>query len=285
MINVLIGNNKELLDRFVSESKIEADSYIQSENLRDIKETAPDGEICFFASFSDRQKLLDFIRFSHSLRCNVTVIHELENGNLKEYFFPAYSLFSLFIKRLFDITVSLAGIVIGLPIWTVICICCAFSSGGSPIFRQKRVTAFGKIFKMCKFRSMYADSTEKGNAHWTYKGDERITPFGSFIRKHSIDEFAQLVNVLKGDMSLIGPRPERPELVEKFSDEIEGYYLRHLVKAGMSGWSQINGYRGNTSLEKRVEYDLYYQSHWSVLFDLKIFVQTFTRGLKDENAY
>ena len=131
MINVLIGNNKELLDRFVSESKIEADSYIQSENLRDIKEAVQDGEICFFASFSDRQKLLDFIRFSHSLRCNVTVIHELENGNLKEYFFPAYSLFSLFIKRLFDITVSLAGIVIGLPIWTVICICCAFSSGGS----------------------------------------------------------------------------------------------------------------------------------------------------------
>jgi lipopolysaccharide/colanic/teichoic acid biosynthesis glycosyltransferase len=146
------------------------------------------------------------------------------------------------------------------------------------------VTRDEKIFTMYKFRSMRSDIAE-GTAHWTEENDPRVTKIGRFLRRTSLDELPQLFNVIGGSMSLIGPRPERPELVEKFNTEIPGYRMRHRVKAGISGWAQVNGWRGNTSLERRIEFDLFYIRNWSMLFDLKIVLYTFFRGFVNENAY
>ena len=138
---------------------------------------------------------------------------------------------------------------------------------------------------MLKFRSMADRPLGEEDGKWTTKDDPRITPFGKFIRKTSLDELPQLFNVLKGEMSLIGPRPERPELVSRFVKEIPGYQLRHKVKSGITGWAQVNGYRGDTSLERRIEYDLAYIKNWSYLLDAKIFLLTFFKGFVNNNAY
>lgn len=138
---------------------------------------------------------------------------------------------------------------------------------------------------MLKFRSMRIDMKEKGGAHWTEENDPRVTAIGKFLRRTSLDEIPQFFNVIQGSMSLIGPRPERPELEEIFEKEIPGYNMRHRMKAGISGWAQVNGLRGNTSLVKRIEYDLYYIKNWSFAFDLRIVFLTFFKGFINRNAY
>ena len=138
---------------------------------------------------------------------------------------------------------------------------------------------------MLKFRSMRIDMPEKNGPHWTEKDDPRITRIGRLLRKTSLDEIPQFFNVLEGSMSLIGPRPERPELVEQFKKTVPGYDLRHRVKAGISGWAQVNGLRGNTSIEDRVSFDLSYIRHWTLGFDFKIVILTFFKGLINKNAY
>jgi exopolysaccharide biosynthesis polyprenyl glycosylphosphotransferase len=187
-------------------------------------------------------------------------------------------------KRLFDIVTCSIGVIIISPILLVLAVLVKLSSPGPVIYKQKRVTRDEKIFTMYKFRSMRNDIPE-GTVHWTEENDPRITKIGRFLRKTSLDELPQLFNVIGGSMSLIGPRPERPELVEKFNSEIPGYRMRHRVKAGISGWAQVNGWRGNTSLERRIEFDLFYIRNWSMLFDLKIVLYTFFRGFVNENAY
>ncbi|HBO36749.1 MAG TPA: undecaprenyl-phosphate glucose phosphotransferase, partial [Sphaerochaeta sp.] len=187
-------------------------------------------------------------------------------------------------KRLFDIVACSIGVIIISPILLVLAVLVKLSSPGPVIYKQKRVTRDEKIFTMYKFRSMRNDIAE-GTVHWTEENDPRITKIGRFLRKTSLDELPQLFNVIGGSMSLIGPRPERPELVEKFNAEIPGYRMRHRVKAGISGWAQVNGWRGNTSLERRIEFDLFYIRNWSMLFDLKIVLYTFFRGFVNENAY
>ena len=187
-------------------------------------------------------------------------------------------------KRIFDIVSCSVGILLISPLLICICLLIKLTSRGPVIFKQKRVTKDEKIFTMYKFRSMRIDMPE-GDAHWTEENDPRITKIGRFLRKTSLDELPQLFNVLGGSMSLIGPRPERPELVEKFNSEIPGYRMRHRAKAGISGWAQVNGWRGNTSLERRIEFDLYYIRNWSAFFDLKIVLFTFFRGFVNENAY
>ena len=147
---------------------------------------------------------------------------------------------------------------------------------GGPVFSQIRVGKNGKEFKMYKFRSMRIN--DNSSKAWTTHDDPRKTKFGKFIRKTSIDELPQLFNVLKGEMSLVGPRPERPQFVQKFRDEIPRYMVKHQVRPGMTGWAQINGYRGDTSIEKRIEYDLYYIENWTMGLDLKILVLTFFKG-------
>jgi lipopolysaccharide/colanic/teichoic acid biosynthesis glycosyltransferase len=159
------------------------------------------------------------------------------------------------------------------------------TSPGPIIFKQERLGYNKQKFMMYKFRSMKVLDKEIEDIQWTNKNDPRRTKFGSFIRKTSIDEFPQFFNVFKGEMSLIGPRPERPIFVEKFRKEIPQYMIKHYVRPGMSGWAQVNGWRGNTSIKKRVEYDIYYVENWTMYLDIKIFIMTFINGFTNKNAY
>lgn len=140
-------------------------------------------------------------------------------------------------------------------------------------------------FQMYKFRTMEVQKEEEEKKGWTTKNDPRVTPIGRILRKTSIDEMPQFFNVLKGDMSLIGPRPERPLWVEKFKEEIPRYMIKHQVRPGLTGWAQVNGYRGDTSIRKRIEYDLYYIENWTMGFDMKILFLTFFKGFVNKNAY
>ncbi len=153
------------------------------------------------------------------------------------------------------------------------------TSKGPIIFKQKRVGLNKEIFTMYKFRSMKVNSEE--NTGWTTNNDPRKTKFGSFIRKFSIDELPQFFNVLKGDMSLVGPRPELPHFVDEFKDEIPLYMVKHQVKPGITGLAQVNGYRGDTSIKKRIEYDIHYIENWSILLDISILFKTAFKGLKN----
>ncbi len=140
-------------------------------------------------------------------------------------------------------------------------------------------------FRMLKFRSMRVDAETESGAVWCRQNDDRRTPIGAFLRRTSLDELPQLWNVLCGDMSLVGPRPERPVFVHQFRQNMPDYMLRHKVKAGITGWAQVNGWRGNTSIDSRTECDLYYIQNWSLLFDLKILVMTMWKGFVNKNAY
>ena len=142
-----------------------------------------------------------------------------------------------------------------------------------------------KPFYMYKFRSMVVQEDTDEKKEWTTKNDPRVTPVGRFIRRTSIDELPQLFNVLMGTMSLVGPRPERPQFVDKFKEEIPRYMIKHQVRPGLTGWAQVNGYRGDTSIRKRIEYDLYYIENWTIGFDFKIILLTFFKGFINKNAY
>jgi len=171
------------------------------------------------------------------------------------------------------------------PLFLMIAIAVKMSSRGPIFYRQKRVSWNGREFEMLKFRTMPVDTEKKSGPVWAKAGENRATRVGAFLRKTSLDELPQFLNVLRGDMSIVGPRPERLVFVEQFKDQIPRYMQKHLVKAGITGWAQINGWRGNTSLEKRIEYDLYYIENWSLFFDLKIIFLTFVQGLIHKNAY
>ena len=185
-----------------------------------------------------------------------------------------------FLKRICDIVVSGLGLIILSPLLLLIAIGVKLSSPGPILFRQTRVGFGRKEFQMLKFRSMKVNNSE--NTGWTKDKDDRRTPFGSLIRKTSLDELPQLFNVLKGDMSLVGPRPELPFFVEQFKETIPLYMVKHQVKPGITGWAQVNGYRGDTSIEKRIELDLWYIEHWSIGLDLKILFRTLFGGMVNQ---
>lgn len=189
------------------------------------------------------------------------------------------------IKRIFDIIGSSVALLLLIPFWVVIPILIRLSSPGPIFYKQERMGLDGKKFNIIKFRSMRTDAESSTGAVWATKGDDRTTALGAFMRKTSIDELPQFFNVLTGEMSLVGPRPERPEFIEKFKYEIPNYMLRHKTKAGITGWAQANGWRGNTSLEKRIEFDLYYIANWSIWFDIKILIMTVFTGFVNKNAY
>jgi putative colanic acid biosynthesis UDP-glucose lipid carrier transferase len=170
------------------------------------------------------------------------------------------------------------------PLMLALALGVKLSSPGPVFYRQERVGWNGKPFMMLKFRSMPVD-VEKNGVCWGNAQAKPVTPFGAFLRRTSLDELPQFINVLKGEMSIVGPRPERPMFVEQFKDEIPGYMKKHMVKAGITGWAQVNGWRGDTDLKKRIEYDLYYIEHWSLWFDLKIIFLTVFKGLVHPNAY
>jgi Undecaprenyl-phosphate glucose phosphotransferase len=192
---------------------------------------------------------------------------------------------NIFVKRAMDIALAAIGLVLLSPILALLAILVKLTSPGPIFYRQERCGLNGKPFMMLKFRSMRVDAEQQSGAVWTVKDDPRRTRFGTFIRKTSLDELPQLINVLKGDMSLVGPRPERPVFIQKFQKTIPNYTARHAVKAGITGWAQVNGWRGNTSLRKRIQYDLYYITHWTPWLDVKIMWMTVWQGLIHRNAY
>jgi len=196
------------------------------------------------------------------------------------------------LKRMLDIVGALVGLVIFSPIMLGIAIAIRFTTPGPVLFKQQRVSLGGDTFQIWKFRTMHNEHHEpslnpaNGNAVvWTSKDDPRVTRIGAWLRRLSLDELPQLFNVLIGDMALVGPRPERPELIDRFREDWRGYMLRQQVKAGMTGWAQVNGLRGDTSLRKRLQYDLFYIRNWTLWFDIRILVLTIFRGFIHRNAY
>ncbi len=190
-------------------------------------------------------------------------------------------------KRIFDILFGLVCLAVFAIPMAVIAILIKLDSKGPVIYKQERVGLHNKPFMMYKFRSMAVVSNGEDEYQWTGDGnaDARITKLGHFIRSTSLDELPQIFNVLKGDMSLVGPRPERPFFVEKFREEIPRYMIKHQVRPGMTGWAQVNGYRGDTSIAKRIDCDLYYIENWTFVFDIKILFMTIFKGFRNENAY
>ena len=187
-------------------------------------------------------------------------------------------------KRAFDVILSAVFLAVLSPLMLLVAALVKLTSPGPVLYRQERVGLDGKAFWMLKFRTM-RDGAEPDGPRFAAPGDSRVTPIGALLRRTSVDELPQLLNVLAGDMSLVGPRPERPVFIDKFRRHIPRYQLRHMVKAGMTGWAQIHGLRGQTSIEKRVEYDLYYIEHWSLLLDLRILARTLAGGFLSRNAY
>ncbi len=192
---------------------------------------------------------------------------------------------NMVIKRSMDLVGSLFGIIITSPLMLVAAILVKLSGPGPVIFKQERVGLHNKSFYMYKFRSMEQQAPKDEKKAWTVRNDPRVTNVGKFLRKTSLDELPQLFNILKGDMSLVGPRPERPLFVEKFKEEIPRYMVKHQVRPGLTGWAQVNGLRGDTSIRKRIEYDLYYIENWTLGFDIKIILMTFFTGFINKNAY
>lgn len=188
-------------------------------------------------------------------------------------------------KRLTDLVVAAIALVLLAPLLLAIAALVKLTSPGPVLYRQERMGLDGRTFQMLKFRSMRVDAESSTGAVWAKETDNRRTLLGTILRKTSLDELPQLWNVLRGEMSLVGPRPERPVFVDQFRKEIPHYMLRHKVKSGITGWAQVNGWRGNTSLRRRIECDLYYIQNWSYALDLKILTLTLWKGFINKNAY
>lgn len=193
--------------------------------------------------------------------------------------------FNRFLKEAEDRLLALLILMLISPLFAAIALGVKLSSPGPVFYRQERMSWQNRKFMMLKFRSMPVDVEAGTGPVWAKSGEARASPFGAFLRKTSLDELPQFINVLKGEMSIVGPRPERPHFVDKFKDQIPNYMKKHLVKAGITGWAQVNGLRGDTDLKRRIEYDLYYIKNWSVTFDLWIVVLTLFKGFRDKNAY
>lgn len=198
---------------------------------------------------------------------------------------PLSNTFNAMIKRTMDVIGSSIAIIVSSPVMLILCILIKLTSPGPLIYKQERVGLHNQTFRMYKFRSMEIQKESEEKKAWTVKNDPRVTGIGKFMRHTSLDELPQLFNILKGEMSLVGPRPERPFFVEKFREEIPRYMVKHQVRPGLTGWAQVNGYRGDTSIRKRIECDLYYIENWSVGFDIKIMFLTIFKGFINKNAY
>jgi len=188
-------------------------------------------------------------------------------------------------KRAFDIVAAGAALLLFAPLFPLIAIAVKLTAPGPVFYRQQRMGLDGRSFGLLKFRSMIVDAERATGPVWASEHDARCTPIGAMLRKLSLDELPQFWNIVRGDMSLVGPRPERPHFVDEFRDHIPHYMHRHRVRAGLTGWAQVHGWRGNTSLDKRIEYDLYYIENWSLALDFKILWMTVTDGTVHEHAY
>jgi Undecaprenyl-phosphate glucose phosphotransferase len=244
------------------------------EKIRDIL-TSLKNELVDIRVVSD---LYDFI----TLRGGIDELEGLPIINIQDT--PLHG-WGKIVKRGLDVILSLIGIILLSPLVLIISVLIKMANPGPVFYVQGRMGFDGKIFKMLKFRSMVVDAEKETGSVWAKSNDPRRTPIGKILRKTSLDELPQLFNVLKGEMSLVGPRPERPDLIDQFKHNVPKYMLRHKIKAGMTGWAQVNGWRGNTSLEKRIEHDLYYIENWSLSFDLQILFLTIFKGLINKHAY
>ncbi|HWS73231.1 MAG TPA: undecaprenyl-phosphate glucose phosphotransferase [Thermoanaerobaculia bacterium] len=233
-------------------------------------------------SFVSIHVVPDLLQFM-VLRSRVEDIDGLPTINLSET--PLEEGWSRFGKRGFDLLVAASALVLLSPVMLAIAIAIWLEDRAPIFYRQVRMGLDGKPFEILKFRSMRVEAEQETGAKWAERDDPRRTRVGRFIRETSLDELPQLFNVLAGDMSVVGPRPERPQFVEQFRAEFPHYMLRHKVRAGMTGWAQVHGWRGNTSIRMRIEHDLYYIENWSLMLDLKICFMTLIHGLKHENAY
>ena len=198
---------------------------------------------------------------------------------------PLTNTLNWILKRAVDIFGAVAGIIISSPIMLLAALAVRLTSRGPVIFKQERVGLHNKTFKMYKFRTMAMQKPSAEQKAWTVKNDPRVTGVGKFLRRTSLDELPQLFNILMGEMSLVGPSPERPQFVEQFKEEIPRYMIKHQVRPGLTGWAQINGYRGDTSIRKRIEYDLFYIENWTMALDFKIMFLTIFKGFVNKNAY
>ena len=198
---------------------------------------------------------------------------------------PLTNTLNLILKRCVDIIGSVLGLIIVSPIMILTAAAVKLSSPGPIIFKQERIGLHNKPFWMYKFRTMEIQKESSEKKAWTVRNDPRVTKIGKFLRRTSLDEFPQLYNILRGDMSLVGPRPERPLFVEKFREEIPRYMIKHQVRPGLTGWAQINGYRGDTSIRKRIDYDIFYIENWTMGLDFKIMFLTIFKGFINKNAY
>lgn len=198
---------------------------------------------------------------------------------------PLNNALNALVKRCVDVFGAAVALVLFSPVMAAVSVIIKITAPGPLIYSQERIGLQNRPFRMYKFRSMVVQDQSSEKKQWTVQNDPRVTPIGRFIRKTSIDELPQLVNVLMGSMSLVGPRPERPQFVEQFKEEIPRYMIKHQVRPGLTGWAQVNGYRGDTSIRKRIEFDLYYIENWTLGFDFKIIFLTFFKGFVNKNAY
>jgi len=268
------------------------------EDIGSILEQGETDQVFIAIPFDAHERIEDILKLIGDTPVDIKVIPDLyQFATLKSSFeeldglpiinlqdSPMYG-WSLILKRLMDITISIIVLILLSPLMGVIAILIKLTSEGTVFYTQERMGLDGKIFRMLKFRSMVADAEENIGAVWAVKNDPRRTKVGSILRRLSMDEIPQFINVLKGDMSIVGPRPERSSLIEQFRKNVPKYMLRHKVKAGITGWAQINGWRGNTSIEKRIEHDIFYIENWSISFDFKIMLLTLLKGVINKNAY
>lgn len=312
---ILIGNGDPLRKyientRFFKDSGINFIGWIDSQGLAkelDVKEIEstyaeirkemqPDAVVISY-KMAESEKVEKFVQANHNDVIPIQILPDLSYslvGHQVEDFGgiplltvnqPSFNTLELFLKRGLDIFGALFGLIFLFPLLFLIGLATKLSSKGPIFYGQERVGLDGSNFMMWKYRSMKIAESNEDETEWSNKENPRKTKLGDFLRKTSLDELPQLWNVLTGDMSLVGPRPERPFFVEKFRKEIPGYMLKHKMRAGITGWAQVNGWRGDTSLEKRIECDLYYIKHWSFWFDVKILFLTLFKGFVNKNAY
>ncbi|MDH7513565.1 MAG: undecaprenyl-phosphate glucose phosphotransferase [Clostridiales bacterium] len=265
-------------------------------DLGAILEKGEVSEVFVALDLNNYAKILETIKVANKYVVNVRLIPDLFQlltlkANIQDLDgFPVISIDDVSlkgvasaVKRAFDLFVSTLALIIFSPLILVVVLLIKLTSQGPVFYKQERMGLDGRKFTMIKFRTMICDAEKETGPMMCQAGDPRITRVGRFLRRFSIDEIPQLVNVFKGEMSLIGPRPERPEFVRDFADKIPNYMLRHKVKSGITGWAQVHGLRQDTSIEKRIEYDLYYMQNWSLALDLKIIWMTLRRGFIDRN--
>ncbi len=264
------------------------------DDLSHILNTLEIDQVLIGLPLEDSDKLPSILTQASDSIVDVKVIPDLYRfvslgGYIQEFEgLPAISLqespMNLTAKRFVDFVLAFILTIIFSPLMLIVALLVKLTSKGGILYSQERVSYDGFPFKIYKFRTMHVNAEQEGPG-WTKENDNRITPIGAFLRSTSLDELPQLFNVLVGHMSIVGPRPERPVYIKEFRKRIPRYMLRHKVPAGMTGWAQVNGWRGDTSIDKRIEYDLYYIENWSLFFDLKILILTVWKGFRNSNAY